>query len=493
MIRSRDNSLAYDLRDHWNDPRVLEEGMGTSGLKRDEADARLDGLWPIVDALGRRSGGSRTLLRNVQAGSLAVVGERGGITYGQWRDGPAGTLHIEFDYRFAEELDDEQRARLERAGKSWSWRLADDFGAHAVEAGHWIASGGTVDGVALPELVLDEDVTTDGVMIFVDVHGGTRRSLGGWNGLNWSALDGDDFQPFAGVVRFGRSRFDEVESRGDFWLTSIMAHEIGHVMGIATLRGIPFYDAMVDEQAGNFIGANAVAENGGRPVPFQRLDGIDWAHLGPCDSVMSYCRTDAYGPTELDLAFLDDIGYEVLDSSVVNEPEVYGFGAWGKYSAWGAGVERTISYDEQRGGTDNLIERDRLRAGADAFGVVPDTDLNSGSMPQGTVSWSGSLIGVDIGSQKLPPVFGDAQLVVDLANLAGSARFSNLEVVVDGRIGVFGAGRLHYDIAVTGNSFSDSERRVTGGFFGPAHEEMAGVLRDNAPEVHLLAGFGGAR
>ena len=360
----------------------------------------------------------------------------------------------------------------------------------------------------LPELVLDEDVQTDGLVIFVDRHDGTRRSRGGWSVRSRSALERDDFQPYAGAVRFGQTRFDEVASRGDLGLTSIMAHEIGHVMGIATLTGTPFYDKLVDQPAGTFIGSHAMTEYGG-PVPFQWLNSnrrsvppgtggaeIDWAHLGPCTSVMAYCRGDhdIYGPTDLDFAFLKDIGYDVLDSSIVDEPEVYGFGAWGQYSAWGAGVERTISYDEQTSGrVENLIETDRLRAGADAFGMTPDTTLNESlaSMLQGTVSWSGSLIGVDIGSRKLPPVFGDAQLDVDLSNLEGSARFENLKVVVDGQSDVFGVGQLDYDIAVTGNSFSDSESRVAGGFFGPAHEEMAGVLHD--PTANLLGGFGGIR
>ena len=48
------------------------------------------------------------------------LGERNGITYGRWTGGPAGTLNIEFDWRFAPTLDAERRARMERAGKSWS-------------------------------------------------------------------------------------------------------------------------------------------------------------------------------------------------------------------------------------------------------------------------------------------------------------------------------------------------------------------------------------
>ena len=59
--------------------------------------------------------------------------------------------------------------------------------------------------------------------------------------------------------------------------------------------------------------------------------------------------------------------------------------------------------------------------------------------------------------------------------------------------GAFRAPNLDYAIEVTGNTFSDSEGRIAGGFFGPAHEEMAGVLRDEASNVNLLGGIGGTR
>ena len=41
--------------------------------------------------------------------------------------------------------------------------------------------------------------------------------------------------------------------------------------------------------------------------------------------------------------------------------------------------------------------------------------------------FEGVKLGVDIGSAKLPPVFGDAELGVDLETLAGTAAFENLD------------------------------------------------------------------
>ena len=507
----RSNPLAEDLLDHWNDPEVSGRGLGAqlSVLNSSDMTAHLNTLTSILQTPKDTLDPSQTLLRNIDVGAVTVIGERDGITYGQWKSGPAGTLDIDFDYRFAPEFDAAARARMERAGKSWSWRLNDDFGMNTVTARR-IARSRLQDGVTAPEMVMTDDFTTNDMLIFVQQHDGTLRSQGEYSHRSRSAAEINDYKAYAGFVRIGELRFARVPDRGDLTLTSIMAHEIGHVLGIASgFRDTQYFQDLVDDQASTFNGPFAVAANGG-PVPFQWLDNgnsvapntpgatEDRGHLGPCTSVMAYCRgeNDVYRPTELDFGFLADIGYEVLEPGVVDEPEVYGFGAWGRYSAWGAGVERTIRYETQISGrVENLIEQDYLRAGADAFGIAPATSLSdsAGPTPQGTVAWSGSLIGVDLGSPGLPPVFGDAELSVDLSSLEGSARFGDLTVVANGEPSGFRMGTLEYDVTVTGNSFSNSDGRVTGGFFGPAHEETAGVLRDEAPGVNLLAGFGGTR
>ena len=136
-------------------------------------------------------------------------------------------------------------------------------------------------------------------------------------------------------------------------------------------------------------------------------------------------------------------------------------------------------------------DSDRLRAGADAFGVSPATNLAESTVLTGEVTWTGSLLGVDTGHAALPPVFGDAALGVDLAVLTGTARFDNLIVDVDGVSRAFRMSNLEYAVSIAENGFWDEGGRIRGGFFGPAHEEMAGVLNDR--DVHLLAGFGGTR
>ena len=111
----------------------------------------------------------------------------------------------------------------------------------------------------------------------------------------------------------------------------------------------------------------------------------------------------------------------------------------------------------------------------------------------GSVSWSGSLLGVDLGQRMLPPVFGEAELNVELSDLSGTARFHDLTVVVDGKSSAFRSPDLQYGIDVASNTFSDADGHIEGRFFGPAHDEMAGVLHDTTSNVNMLAGFGGAR
>ena len=500
----RNNPSAEDLLDHWNDPEGLRQGIGAGlvGLSSSDGSARLNTLSSILQTPTDTLNESKTLLRNVDIGAMTVIGERDGITYGQWKSGPAGTLDIDFDFRFTPALDPSIRAMIERAGKSWSWRLADDFGQHTIQ------TGTVVSLPDRPQLVLEEDVATGGLVIFMDHYDEETESRGRHLDLDKNALASNEFKPFLGTILLAQSRIDEVSTRGSAQLFSLMGHETAHVLGISKrLRGIDWYERFIDKENATFTGENAVAANGGNPVPFQwqigrrKVDSsipdaiVNWGHLATdndSDSITTYGRIheDRYVPSELDLAFLADVGYDVLEAATVTEPEIYGFAAWGRFSAWGAGVERTINHEVE--GND-VVTEDRLRAGADAFGIAPTTSLSDEHGPQGSVTWTGSLIGVDLGSSHLAPVFGDAEVNIDLATLQGTAEFNNLVVVNNGEAGAFRAPNLDYAIEVTGNTFSDSGGRIEGGFFGPAHEEMAGVLRDEAPNVNLLGGFGGTR
>ena len=105
--------------------------------------------------------------RDVRPEDIKIIGERDGITYAQWKGGPAGTLNIEFDWRFAPNLDPMVRADMERAGKSWSRRLLDDFGTHVIAKGTTIQTLGAHAGAELFTRTFEEDVTTEGMLVAV--------------------------------------------------------------------------------------------------------------------------------------------------------------------------------------------------------------------------------------------------------------------------------------------------------------------------------------
>ena len=496
-IHWQDNPTAEDLLDHWNGTETLPQALGLSTINDADLTARRSTLGTLLEAAEDDQVERGTRLRNTRAEDLEIIGESDGITYGQWKGGPAGTLNIEFDWHFGSNFDPAVQARMERAGKSWSWRILDDFGRHVAERGTEIRINST------ESVVLNEDETADDLLILVKDKGDARSSTAGAREKESSA---EDYEPWLGLIRLSRKHINR---------TDVMAHEIGHVLGLSS-PDFPSKNRYLNQEDHTFEGPEAMRANDGAAVPFQwRKDDetvkaqtagaeVDYGHLGVCGSVMAYCSdgTVTYRPSELDFAFLDDIGYDLLDAETASEPELYGYGAWGQYSAWGTGVERTIHY--HREGRE-VVARDTLRAAADAFGIAPSTGFGEwhaplsvspdgiGTTPQGSMTWSGSLIGVDLGQAMLPPVFGDAELSVELSTLAGTAVFDDLTVHLEGVSSDFRASRLEYAIDITGNSFSDGDGRLQGGFFGPAHEEMAGVLDDRTPSVSLLAGFGGKR
>ena len=503
----RNNPTAADLLDHWNDLEAPRNRLVLSPVDQADVASRRAQIKRLIDASGTGSARSGTVLRNVDPDAIEIIGERDGITYGRWTGGPAGTLNIELDWQFAPGIDPATRAQVERAGKFWSRRLLDDFGTHVVTAGTTLQTAPEHAGAVPITVTYTNDVETDGVLITV-LHATTDplSSGGPWN----ADIIPDDYEPWHGVFTLSQSNIDERESIANWWFVHVLGHEIGHAIGVTNHQGgwhVPSIERYMNYQDATFEGPASQRANGGHPVPFQWLDAdrvvqppftpgatVDYGHPGVCSSLMAYCNEprEVYAPAEIDFAYLDDIGYDVLDAHTASEPELYGYGAWGQYSAWGAGVERTLEYVDD--GTE-VFAQDRLRAGADAFGTPPSTSLAdlhaSGSL--GSATWTGSLVGVDLGVAALPPVFGDAELVVDVATLDGVARFADLTVHNDGETVGFRAPDLMYAIQVAGNAFSDPDGRVAGSFFGPTHEEMAGVLDDQDPAVSLLAGFGGAR
>ena len=392
-------------------------------------------LRPLLNAAGGDADQSATRFQNIDTSSLTPIGQRDGIAYGQWTAGPAGTLDIDLHWQYAKDVPSDVRAAVERAAKSWSRRLLDHF-----ESGRFYRE---------PHDIFDAgiDLETDDLTIVVVHHKAPgQSSAGAWE---WNATEAD-FEPTTGLFYLAQGEtIEDSCGIGHHWLIHIAAHEVGHILGhdFAIRPEAPSINRFINDEHHTFNGPKSVAEHGG-PVPFQWLDAdrrpvptgsgtVDDGHPGPCGMVRSYAggicgsSRNKYEPNELDFAFMDDIGWEVLDAATARQPEVYGYGAWAEHSAWGVGVERILGTIPAP--RNDIAHHDWLQASADAFGTAPDTLFASAFAGQtGAATWSGSLLGVGTHRAMLPPVFGNAELEIQLASLEGTARFDDLKSAVGG-------------------------------------------------------------
>ena len=329
-----------------------------------------------------------------------------------------------------------------------------------------------------------ETVEVDDMLIVVSTTTEGRLSLGGSNG-SWTDEESVTLNT----------------EQGHEDLPGVIVHEIGHSLDYTevTVEGARegTVQRFLSEDGWHFEGPEAVKANAGQPVPFQWIDEdgdrvepgtqgatIDLGHPDVCTSVMAYCSGgEVETPRAMDIAWLKDMGHETNDRTTALDAEVYGYGSWGTYSAWGVGVARDLT------GLDT--DDDWLEATVDAFGVVPDTAPGDAEIA-GTATWRGALLGVDTATDAFAPVTGDAALNIDLGTLDGTATFDRLSVHADGQTQAFRTPSLEYVVSADGNRFGDADARIEGAFHGPSHQEMAGVL--NETENHnLLAGFGGVR
>ena len=120
-----------------------------------------------------------------------------------------------------------------------------------------------------------------------------------------------DFQPWTGTISFNSqinwdfSLDNPNPNQIDF--VSVALHEIGHVLGIGTA---PIFDII--GAGGSFDGVNALAENGGNPIPLE--SNLGHVKEGFNDDSVLLDPTKNSGrnlPTNIDLALLADIGYEI--------------------------------------------------------------------------------------------------------------------------------------------------------------------------------------
>jgi Ca2+-binding RTX toxin-like protein len=265
-------------------------------------------------------------------------------------------MKIQFDYRFDRNgffNDPNRKAVLEKAGEIWSSILKDDFAP--IPAGIQFTVQHPETGVN-QTVVLDESI--DDLVIFV---GASNNPLGSGAGLQAAARgevelsqqgilarqEGDnnaasgllalagpqgtdaqgdvfqsrvtdsfrntqvtDFEPWAGVAAFNLSTdwgFNLDTATGKFDFLSVALHEIGHILGIGVS------DTFLNSVRGNvFQGTNAKRVNGGNGIPLQS----DLSHVQEGFRNNTVLMDPVYNggrslPSEVDLAMLADIGYEI--------------------------------------------------------------------------------------------------------------------------------------------------------------------------------------
>ena len=514
-IRPRNNPEAADLLDHWGHRRsqALVDGFS---LNAPAAGSDAVDLLTIRAAAEKHS--KILLAPNFQDGDeVRLLGTRQGVTYGRWAGGPADTLSIDFDLSGPGPLlvdDPVFNAMLERAGKAWSHRIADTWTP-------WERPPGELKGLltgANPPVevrVGPEGEISTGLDIDVVVWRGLPSP--GW-ARQGARASNEIWEPHFGSIEFASNSFSGITEVHQF---STLTHEIGHVLGAWTVFSShpEHITSYVDLTAGTWSGPNVVALHGG-PAPYQdasdthkwvngerdpNATAFDFGHSGVCASLMAYCNDQAavpaFLPHAIDFAFLADLGMTITEET--DRPETYGLAGWTDYAAFTVSVSRQLQialadplsrYGYGRGPWQALEVVDLLQAEVDAFGYLSTGNFrlsHSAKGLNGTVSYAGGLLGAALDYTGLPPATGDATLSVNLATLDGTASFTSLKVYPEGTPQAFTDGSLYYSIELSANTIVGTDPDVTfqADFYGPKHEDIAGVLHD--PRAGLLASFGG--
>lgn len=236
---------------------------------------------------------------------------------------------IKFDYRFdeADFFTDERKVILEQAADIWSSYIQDEF--KSTPAGEVLRF--TINNVE-QEVILDEPI--DDLIIFVasvNLEESDSFTLGEGSyfadfviGSERAArIEGDNFEPWLGTIQFNSAAVDNFyfdatpESDDDIPFNqqdflSLSLHEIGHVLGIGIA---PIFIDQVENQT--FTGTQSVALNNNQPIPLDSdnihiedhfsLDNDSDALL---DKFFTFGERNL--PTNLDLAILSDIGYDIV-------------------------------------------------------------------------------------------------------------------------------------------------------------------------------------
>ncbi len=245
-------------------------------------------------------------------------------------------FNIQFDYRFDTSgffADPARRATLEAAAHTWESLIQDEFAD--VPAGIPFQVQNPQTG-QLETVVFDAPI--DDLVIFVGAQstpfaeGANALAAAKPDGLNvvgsnfTNRIHGSNFEPWMGAISFNNNPaftdgtaapwfFDPTPETGndiptgytDFLSTAL--HEIAHVLGFGSA---PIFQQRVVN--GGFTGPNAIAANGGAPVPLDASLGHiqDGFLVDGQPTLMGGTTTyQRQTITRLDAAILADIGYQI--------------------------------------------------------------------------------------------------------------------------------------------------------------------------------------
>lgn len=251
---------------------------------------------------------------------------------------PAGSFHIQFDYRFDTQgwFTPARKASLEAAARIWESIIADEFADTPVGTPTPFVLNPETNEYVGSNNIYTTDTAIDDVTIFVGARtlGGATLALGAPSGnyTNEARYNGSDFEPWLGSISFNDSTnwffdpspntaTDIPASQTDFISTAV--HEIGHVLGFN--RSSNAFNNLVVNDA--FTGANTLAVNGGNPLPLQPggahiRDGYEFGGSGETLMDPSSGSGGRQLPTILDAAVLDDVGYTIDYSAVYRNQSI---------------------------------------------------------------------------------------------------------------------------------------------------------------------------
>jgi len=253
------------------------------------------------------------------------------------------TFDIKFDYRFDEFkfFTPERKKILNLAAKIWSSHIRDEF--DPIAAGETLKF--SIDSIDR-EVTLDKQI--DDVLIFVSSVNLSSNELTLGEGSYYAQyilgsdretrIQGDNFEPWVGTIEFNSLAedsfyFDKTPTTDDDIpfdqqdFLSLALHEIGHVLGFGTA---PIFREQIKNN--KFIGTQSIDFNGGKSVPLDESGthikngySLDPNSDTLLDPFLTFGERNL--PTNLDLALLTDIGYDVF---AYDKAEVHRFYQYNK-------------------------------------------------------------------------------------------------------------------------------------------------------------------